>query len=317
MITYRDIAAARRRIAPYICHTPLEPALSLSGPDMPVFLKLECHQRTRSFKLRGALSCLTAMTPAQRRQGVVAVSSGNHGIGLSLAARLLGVETTVIYVPETAPRAKVERIRYYGAEVRRTGRNYDEAYRNAMEAMPRSGLTFVDSSADPAVIAGQGTIAPEILEDEPSVDTILVPIGGGGIITGIAVAAKALKPGIRIVGVQTEACPAMLRAIEDNRLYEQYPTCGESLCDALVGGVAEIPFRMAKEYIDEILLVSEAGIREATIRLLTREKVAAEPSSATVAAAVAEHPACFKGHVTAAVVTGGNLDGGLMRRLLG
>ena len=315
MIAYSDIAAARRRISPYISHTPLEPALSLSRPYAPVYLKLECSQRTHSFKLRGALSRLTALTREERRRGVITVSSGNHGIGVSLAARLLGVTPAVVYVPETAPRAKIEKIRYYGAEVRLTGRNYDQAHRNAMEAVRREGLTYVDSSSDPAVIAGQGTIAPEILEDAPDVDTILVPIGGGGIITGIAVAAKALKPGIRILGVQTEACPAMLRAMEDNRFYEEYPSA-DSLCDALVGGVAEIPFRMSRQCIDGILLVSESGIRRATARLFTEEKVVAEPSSATVAAALAEHPDRFTGHVTAAVVTGGNLDTERMRQML-
>lgn len=315
MIEYEDVCRADGRIAPYISRTPLLRSLSLSRGDTDVFLKLECVQKSRSFKLRGALNKLLTLSAAERARGVITVSSGNHGAAVSYACRLLGVKNAVVYVPETCPDAKVEKIAYYGAQVRRAGRNYDQAHREAMGAVRGQGLVFIDSSSDPQVIAGQGTIALELLRENPALDTILVPIGGGGIITGIAVAAKRLRPGIRICGVQPAACPAMLRAMEDDRFYEEYPS-EPSLCDALVGGVAEIPFRMARRCIDKILLVSEDAIRRATARLVLEEKIVAEPSSATCVAAIREHPDYFAGHRTAAVLTGGNLDGGLLKKLL-
>lgn len=315
MIEYEDILRADARIAPYIDRTPLLRAVEFSRGDTEVFLKLECVQQSRSFKLRGALNRLLTLTPAEKSKGVITVSSGNHGAAVSYACHLLGVKSAVVYVPETCPDTKVEKIAYYGAQVRRAGQNYDQAHRAAMRAVREQDLVFIDSSSDQEVIAGQGTIALELLRQNPELDTILVPIGGGGIITGIAVAAKHIRPGIRICGVQPAACPAMLRAMEDNRFYAEYPS-EESLCDALVGGVAEIPFRMARQCIDRVLLVSEAAIRRATVELVLAEKIVAEPSSATCMAAIREHPAYFAGHRTAAVLTGGNLDGGLLKKLL-
>lgn len=315
MVSYSDIVAARENIGKYIYRTPLEPSIHLSGKGSNVFLKLECQQRLKSFKVRGALNKLMSLSEEEKRKGVIAVSSGNHGAGVSYSARVLGGIDAKIFVPETTPKAKVEKIEYYGATIVKTGVNYDEAHMAALEIQKKEQRTFVDPCSDPVVIAGAGTIALEIIEQCPDTDIILVPIGGGGLITGIGVAAKQLKPSVKIIGVQTGACPAMIRSLQDNICYTEYPT-EPSICDALVGGVGEIPFQMAKYCIDDILEVGEALIRKAVRHLLTTEKAVAEPASAVGIAAVLDRPSIFEGRNTAVVITGGNLDDKLMRDIL-
>ena len=176
-------------------------------------------------------------------------------------------------------------------------------------------MTYIDSCSDVQLIAGQGTVGLEILEQNPDVDLILVPIGGGGLITGVSIAAKHLKPGIRIVGVQTAACPAMVRSLADNTLYEEFPS-EDSICDALIGGVTDIPFKMAGLCIDDILVVQEETIRKATAFLLTEEKIMAEPSGAVGVAALMENPGYFAGLKVAVIISGGNLDQAMMRAML-
>jgi threonine dehydratase len=315
MIGYEDIVKSKKRIGKYISETPLDYSIGLSDETTQVFLKLESQQKQKAFKVRGALSKLSSLTDVEKSKGVVAVSSGNHGAGVSYAAHLLDIRNAKVFVPETAPKAKVDRIRYYGAEVLQVGRNYDEAHAIAMDEMKKYDMTYIDSCSDEQLIAGQGTVGLEIMSQNPETDIILVPIGGGGLITGVSIAAKHMKPEIKIVGVQTAACPAMVKSLEDNILYEEFPS-DESICDALIGGVTEIPFRMAKECIDDILVVSETTIRRATSYLLTEEKVVAEPSGAIGVAALMENPEYFRGKQVAIIITGGNLDGSLMRELL-
>lgn len=315
MVGYKDIVKSKERIEKYISVTPLDYSIGLSNYDTKIYLKLENQQKQKAFKVRGALSKLSSLTSEERARGVVAVSSGNHGAGVSYAAYLLGIKNVKVFVPETAPKAKVDRIRYYGAEVIQIGRNYDEAHAMAMEQIKMNDMTYIDSCSDEQLIAGQGTVGLEIMTQNPGTDIILVPIGGGGLITGVSIAAKHMKPGVQIIGVQTAACPAMVKSLEDNILYEEFPS-DESICDALIGGVTEIPFKMAKDCIDDILVVNENTIRQATSYLLTEEKVVAEPSGAIGVAALMENPRYFKGKQVAIVITGGNLDGSLMRDLL-
>ncbi len=315
MLRFEDILAARERISPFISRTPLDIAMSFSDESTKIFLKLECQQKQKAFKVRGALSKISSLGAEEKQRGIYAVSSGNHGAGVSYAASLLGVKSARVYVPETAPLAKVEKILYYGAAVIKTGKTYDETHQNAMADPLIRGLTYINPGDDVLVAAGQGTVGLEILEQNPDIDIILVPVGGGGLITGIGLAAKHIKPGIEVIGVQTEACPAMSRSLADKVCYEEYPT-DDSLCDALVGGVFRLAYDMAEQCIDDVIVVKESTIAEATARLLLQEKVVAEPSSATGIAALLEQPDRFKGKSVAVVISGGNLDGELMRRMV-
>lgn len=315
MITFNDIQSARERINKHIYNTPLEYSMHLSNKKSNIYLKLECHQKLKGFKIRGALSKLASLTYDEKSKGVMAVSSGNHGAGVSYAARLLGGIKAKIFVPETIPESKLEKIKFYGAEVVAVGSNYDEAHAAALEALGKEKLTFIDPCSDVEVIAGQGSIALEILEANQDIDTILTPIGGGGLITGISVAAKYLKPSIKIIGVQTKACPAMVRAIEDQICYMDFPS-ESSICDALIGGVGEIPYNMAKQCIDDIILVEEEKIKEAILFLMDKEKVISEPAGAIGVAAVMANPELFKNRNAAIVISGGNLDLSLIKSII-
>ncbi|MCK9216433.1 MAG: threonine/serine dehydratase [Firmicutes bacterium] len=315
IVTYDDIYFARNNIKKYIYKTPLDYSIYLSSKSTNIFLKLECQQKLKCFKIRGALNKLMSLSSEEKDRGVMAVSSGNHGAGVSYAAKLLGGIKAKIYVPATIPESKLEKIRYYGGEVIAVGENYDEAHKFGLEALEKNKLTFIDPCSDIEAIAGQGSIAMEILEDNSDIDIILAPIGGGGLITGLAVAAKKMKPKIKIIGVQTKACPAMVKSLEDNICYEDYPS-QPSICDALIGGIGEIPFNMADKCIDDILLVEESDIRKAVHHLMTKEKVIAEPAGAVGVAAVLNYPHIFDNKNTAIIISGGNLDKKLMKDII-
>lgn len=316
MITYESVVQAKKRIEKVIHKTPLEHSIYLSDQNKQVYLKLEAQQKLKSFKIRGALSKMTNLREEEKKLGVITVSSGNHGSGVSYASSIMKDVKATVVVPESTPESKVEKIRYYGATVIQKGENYDAANAYAKGLIEKEGLTYIDACSDEDVISGQGTMGLEILESNPNIDTILVPIGGGGMITGISVAAKAIKPEINIIGVQTEACPAMVAAMRDAVFYEEYPT-DPSVCDALVGGVGKIPYEMSKSAIDDIIIVSEKAIQEATKHLLIKEKVVSEPSGAVGIAALMEHGDKIRGREIAVVISGGNLDENLMKKLLG
>ena len=260
---------------------------------------------------------MSTLTEEERQRGVATISSGNHGASVSYAAKLLGIKNAKVIVPETTPQAKVDKIKYYGADVMLMGNGYDEAHAMGMSYIEENGMTYIDPYYDdPKIYGGQGTIAIEILDQNPDIDTIVVPIGGGGLITGIAVAAKAIKPDIRMIGVQTEACPAMIRAYEDNVFYEEYPTTGDTVCDALVGGVGRLSYDILKDYVDDLIEVKEATIRKAVKHMVKEEKFIVEGASATTVAAVMDHRERVGGKNIALVMSGGNIDGDLMVKLL-
>ncbi len=315
MLSFRDVIKARERISKYIYKTPLEKSLELSNEDTNVYLKLENQQRIRCAKARGAFSKITNLSEEEIEKGIVAISSGNHGAAVSYASKLLGIKNVSIYVPETTPPSKTKKIEYYGGNIIKLGENYDECHELAMEEIKKSGKVFIDPCSDEIVISGQGTIAIEILEENPEIDTILVPIGGGGIITGISLAAKAIKPGIKIIGVQTSACPAMAHAMRDKVFYESYPS-EESICDALIGGVGYIPYVLSEKYIDEIILVDEKDIFEAVKFLLEKEKLVVEAAGAVTLASLRSNPSRFKGKNLALVLTGGNINDDLLKNIL-
>ena len=314
--TFDDVRAACDAIRPFVPVTPLVQSYCLGDAEQTFFFKLESLQRAKSFKIRGALNKMLSLTPEERERGVGAVSSGNHGSSVSYAASLLGIEKAVVIVPETTPTSKVEKIRHFGGEAKLMGQNYDEAHALGMAYIEANGLTNIDSChEDVYVYAGQGTVAIEILEQNPDIDMIVVPIGGGGIATGVALAAKTLKPGIRVIGVQTAACPAMIASYRDGVCYEEYPT-EPSVCDALVGGVGIRAYEMLKEYMDEILPVSESYIRKATAMMIGQEKLVVETSSAITAAAAMEYPERINGKNVALIMTGGNIDADRIAQLL-
>ncbi len=315
--TAQEVYDAYERIKDYVYKTPLEESLYLGTDEQKYFFKLESTQTVKSFKIRGALNKMSTLTEEERQRGVATISSGNHGASVSYAARLLGIKNAKVIVPETTPQAKVDKIKYYGADVMLMGNGYDEAHAMGMSYIEENGMTYIDAYYDdPKIYGGQGTIAIEILDQNPNIDTIVVPIGGGGLITGIAVAAKAIKPEIRIIGVQTEACPAMIRAYEDNVFYEEYPTTGDTICDALVGGVGKLSFDILKDYADDLIEVKEATIRKAVKHMIKEEKFIVEGASAATVAAVMDDSARIGGKNIALVMSGGNIDGDLMVRLL-
>lgn len=316
--SYKDIESAWEALHPVLPETPLVQSYYLGGENQQFFFKLESLQHTKSFKIRGALNKMLSLTTKERDRGVAAVSSGNHGISVAYGAQLLGINKAVIIVPETTPRSKVEKIQYFGAQVKLLGKNYDEAHALGMEFIRQSGMTFIDSCHnDTKIYGGQGTAVMEILRRDPDIDTVVVPIGGGGFATGTAVAAKAIKPDIRVIAVQTAACPAMIASYRDGVYYEEYPTEGETICDALVGGVGILAYEMLRDYADQIVEVSEAAIRKAVVFLLEQEKIVAEGAGASTTALVLEHPELFAdSHKVALMVSGGNIDGSLLRKLL-
>ena len=315
--TAREVYDAYERIKNYIYKTPLEESLYLGTEEQKYFFKLESTQTVKSFKIRGALNKMSTLTEEERQRGVATISSGNHGASVSYAAKLLGIKNAKIIVPETTPQAKVDKIKYYGADVMLMGSGYDEAHAMGMSYIEENGMTYIDAYYDdPKIYGGQGTVAVEILDQNPDIDTIVVPIGGGGLITGIAVAAKAIKPDIRIIGVQPEACPAMIRAYEDNVFYEEYPTTGDTICDALVGGVGKLSYDILKDYVDDLIEVKEATIKKAVKHMIKEEKFIVEGASATTVAAVMDDRERVAGKNIALVMSGGNIDGDLMVKLI-
>lgn len=313
----QDVREAYERIKDYVYCTPIEESLYLGKNGRRYFFKLECAQTVKSFKLRGALSKMTTLTPKQCERGVGTVSSGNHGASVSYAAKLLGIKNAVIIVPGPTPQAKVDKIKFYGGNVLLMGKDYDEAHKLGMEYIADNELTYIDAYYDdPKIYGGQGTIGFEILQQNPEIDTIVCPIGGGGLITGIAVTAKAIKSNIRIIGTQTEACPAMIAALRDHVFYEEYPITDDTVCDALVGGIGALSYAMLADYVDDILEVKESSIRAAVKHMVLNEKFIVEGGSATTVAAVMDYPERVGGKNVALVMSGGNIDGVLLQNIL-
>lgn len=313
---FQDVKEAYERISPYLRKTPLEESYYLGDGQRRYFFKLETFQRAKSFKIRGALNKMLTLTPEERARGVATVSSGNHGSSVSYAASLLGIERAEIILPEPTPQSKIDKIRYFGGQVLLMGKDYDEAHALGLAHIQQNGMTYIDPYYDdPKIYAGQGTIAVEILQQDPAIDTIAVPIGGGALITGIAVAAKAIKPSVRVVGVQTAACPAMIRAYQDHRFYADYPS-EASLCDALIGGIGALSYEMAKDVVDDFIAVSEESIGRAVSFMARREKYIVEAGSCTTVAAVTDCRERVGGQRVALVLSGGNIDGDLLFELM-
>jgi len=315
MLDLHMILDAKKRIDKKIYNTPFKKSIFLSEEDKNIYFKLECLQITNSFKLRGVISKMTTLSDKERERGVVTVSSGNHGVAVSYAANILGIKKAVIFVPKNTPESKIIKIKYYGGEVRKIGANYDEAHNIGMEYISKNDMIYIDSyDKDPLVYAGQGTIALEILKQNKNIDTFIVPIGGGGLVSGIGIAAKAINPSIKIIGVQTDRCPAMRASLRDNKLYSKYNS-KPSICEALIGGVGELSFKLAKDAIDYVLNVDEEFIKKAVVHMIKKEKIIAEPSSCVTLAAFYQYKEYF-GKENALIISGSNIDEELMIDLL-
>ncbi|MCX7839232.1 MAG: threonine/serine dehydratase [Anaerolineae bacterium] len=309
MLTLADILHARATIQPYIFRTPLRASFLLSERvGASVYLKLENWQITGSFKLRGALNCIAHLTDDERARGIVTASAGNHALGVGYAARVWRVASATIFVPRTAPHTKLAKLREFPVTVRPVGETYDDAHRAAEEFARANGATFVPAYDHPHVVAGQGTIGLEIWEDAPDLDAILVPVGGGGLITGIAVAIKALVPKTRVIAIQTDASPALRDSLRDDRCYEEYAH-GPTICEGLAGGIGKMVFAAAKQkLIDDVIIVAERDVRAAIRALAETEQLIVEGSGAVGVAALLTHAFDARGARVAVVLSGGNID---------
>jgi len=313
-ITLGDVLAARELLAGIARRTPVEGSRPLSqAVGGPVHLKCENLQRAGSFKIRGAYTRMSRLSPAERSAGVVAASAGNHAQGVALAASMLGIAATV-FMPHGAPIPKVLATRGYGAEVRFAGLTLDEALVEARAFEAQTGAILIHPFDHPDIVAGQGTCGLEILDQVPDVATIVVCTGGGGLLAGIALAVKSTRPQVRVVGVQAEraaAYPASLAAGHPVQLTEM-ATMADGIAVGLPG---QIPFDLVREYVDEIRTVSEESLSRALLLCLERAKLVVEPAGAAAVAAILDDPSSFAPPVVA-VLSGGNIDPLLMLRVL-
>lgn len=302
-VTLLDIYHAYARIRPWVRHTPLVKASSFKGN---VWLKLENQQETGAFKLRGATNRLLTLREEEKKQGVVACSTGNHGRAVAFAANRLGVRS-VICMSELVPQNKVDAVRSLGAEVRIIGRSQDDAQKE-MDKLVREGMIPVPPFDHPEVVAGQGTIALEILEDQPDIDTILVPLSGGGLIAGIALALKIITPSIRVIGVSMERGAAMYASQQAGKPVEveELPT----LADSLGGGIGlnnRVTFPIVRECVDDIILLTEEEIAHGMRHLYFHEQQVVEGAGAVGAAALLAGKVPDTGNI-ATILSGKNID---------
>ena len=312
-VTVDDILAARTRIAGSIVKTPTLISQTLS--DMlgcKVYLKFENLQFTAAYKERGALNRLLQLDDASKAKGVIAASAGNHAQGLAYHGKRLGVPVTIV-MPTTTPIVKVTQTRGHGATVVQFGEKFDDAYAHARKLEVEQGLTFVHPFDEPDIIAGQGTVALEMLEDAPEIDTLVIPIGGGGLFSGMATAARAMKPDIRLVGVQAELYPSMYDFIKGATLACDGDTLAEGIAVKQPGDVTR---RFVERLADDVMLVSERRLEESLSLLLQIEKTVVDGAGASGLAALLTHREQFAGRKIGLVLTGGNIDTRLLANVL-
>lgn len=310
MIELAHVALARYRIAPYVKPTPLEAAPGLGGD---VWLKLENVNKTHSFKVRGALNAMLSLDERARARGIVACSSGNHAQGVAYAAHLLGASARVL-MPEGTPGRKVDGVRQYGAEAIIHGDNYDEAEDEARRIARHDGLTFISPYNDRAIVAGTGTIGLELIEDLPQIARVLVPISGGGLVSGIALTLKTLKPDVEVIGVCAQSAPTMYNLIYEQAHEQQWDT----LAEALSGDIEarSITIDLTQRFVDQIVLVSEEAIAEAMRWLLFKRGWLVEGGGAVGVAALMSGVVQPDDRPTVAIISGGNIDESTLRGVL-
>ncbi len=315
MVNLESIEAAATRIGPSIYESPLVHSKTLSRlSGNAIFLKLENLQMTGSFKERGALNRILTMTDDERRQGVIAASAGNHGQGVAYHATQRGIPVQ-IWMPRSTPLIKLTATRAYGSDIVLHGDNYDEACEAAMERSMQRKAAFIHPFDDDAVIAGQGTIGLELLKQNPALDVIVVPVGGGGLIGGVGCAVKERNPAVQVIGVQTGRLPSMQAALQQQQLVDL--PAKSTLADGIAvrkAGARTLP--LACKYVDRLVTVEEDEIAEAILMLLEGEKTVAEGAGAVALAAVLQAKTGHRGKNIAVLVSGGNLDVTLLARII-
>jgi threonine dehydratase len=311
--TIDDIRAAAERIKGAVIRTPMLVSRTLSeiiGAE--VWLKFENLQFTAAYKERGALNKLLQLTPEERARGVIAASAGNHAQAVAYHAKRLGIPATIV-MPATTPTVKVTQTAGHGATVVLHGDMFDDAYARARELALEAGYVFVHPFDDPQIIAGAGTVALEMLEDAPDLDMFVIPIGGGGLMSGVSIASRAIKPDIELIGVEAELYPSMKCAIQDCRM----PLGGDTLAEGIaVKQPGELTSRILREYADDVVLVSERDLERAVAMLVGIEKTVVEGAGAAGLAAMLSDRARFKGKKIATLLCGGNIDTHLLANVL-
>ena len=314
-VTLKEIEQARDVLKDVVRTTPLDKSTRLSErTGMKLYLKLENLQSTGSFKIRGAYYRIHSLSDSERKRGVVAASAGNHAQGVAHAATLLGVKSTIV-MPESASPAKVDATKGYGARVVLHGDGFEAALEMGREIARKEDATFIHAFDDPKVVAGQGTVGLEMLDSEPDLDCIVAAIGGGGLMSGIAVAAKSIKPKIKIIGVQSEAFPSMYMAFKTAKMVPFRTQ--ETIADGIaVKQPGKLTYKLIRKYVEDIVLVSDDDIASAIFFMLERMKMVAEPAGAASVAACVAGLVKERGQRCAAVVSGGNIDMSLLDQIV-
>ena len=313
MISMEMLQDARRVLSPVINQTPVLHAPGLV-PDCSFYLKADCLQKTGAFKLRGAYYKIATLSDQEKRRGVIACSAGNHAQGVGFASRDMHIPATIC-IPAAAPISKIQATRSYGANVVLVDGVYDDAYAEAVRLRDEQGLTFIHPFDDYRVMAGQGTIGLEILEQLPDVDVILVPIGGGGLISGLAYAVKHLKPSCQVIGVQAAGAASMVDSLEAGHILT-LPSV-HTIADGIqVKTPGDLTFEMCRQYVDKVVTVSETEIAGAILSVLEKQKLVAEGAGAVGIAAAMYHKVNIEGKKVCALLSGGNVDVTMLERIL-
>ena len=313
MVTLKDIEEANKRLEHVILRTPLVYSYSLSElSGANVYLKLENLQRTGSFKIRGAYNKLYKLKDITK--DVVAASAGNHAQGVALAAKLLGMKSTLV-MPVGTPINKMLAVKNHGGEIVLFGNSFDDAFGYARKLERETGKVFIHPFDDPEVIAGQGTVGLEIIDSLKNVEAVIVPVGGGGLIAGVAVALKNLNPNIMVVGVQTKGAPSMFLSMEKNTIVETGST--QTIADGIaIKRIGELTFEIARKYVDEILTVDENEIEESLLLLTERKRIVVEGAGAVGLAGLLKRKSDFRRKNVAIIISGGNIDINLLARII-
>lgn len=318
MVTLKNIQQAQKTIASYAKPTPLIRSKFLSELcSDDVFLKLENQQVTHSFKIRGVINKLLTLSPEEKARGVVTASAGNHGQAVAFGAQKLGFSAKIV-VPTNTPKIKVDGIKQYGADLLLFGETYSEAEKKAKEIATQEGRLYISPYNDEFIVAGHGTVGLEILKALPNVAVIIVPVGGGGLISGISIAIKSQKPNVKVIGVQSEAVPIMYESLKAGKIVPPHRHEPYTIAEGLSGGIEKgsITFTIAQQYVDEVMLVREESIRHAVYLLWKNEKQVVEGSGVAGIAMLLENKDSFTRQTVAVVVTGGNIDDSLFKSIL-
>lgn len=317
-VTLQNIKQAQKTIAPYAKSTPLVRSKFLSDLcSAGIYLKLENLQVTHSFKIRGVINKLVNLSSEEKAMGVVTASAGNHGQAVAFGAKELGFSAKIV-VPVNTPKIKIDGIKQYGAELILYGANYPEAEAKAKELASGEGCLYISPYNDELIVAGHGTVGLEILQELQNVDAVVVPVGGGGLISGVSIAFKAEKPDVEVIGVQSEAVPIMYESLRAGKIVPPHRHQLNTIAEGLSGGIEKgsITFTIARQFVDEVMLVREESIRRAVFLLWENERQLVEGSGVVGVAMLLENSESFMGQSVAVVVSGGNIDDSLFKSIL-